>query len=254
MTRRPGRDMQSAMGKKPQIAFVLAAGLGTRMRPLTDQLPKPLVPLAGRPLLDHVLDRIGEAGIAHAIVNVHYRADQIEAHLAARTTPRITISDERAVLLETGGGAARILPLVGPEPFLIANSDTVWLEAPGGRNITRLIDAWDADRMDGLLLLADAATSLGYAGRGDFVMNEDGRLQRVAMGATSPFVFAGVSIAHPRLFDGCPDGPFSLNRVWDRAIAAGRLFGHRLDGLWMHVGDPAALAAAQERIARDRQA
>ncbi len=241
------------MNKKPRIAFVLAAGLGTRMRPFSAELPKPLVPLAGRPLLDHVLDRIATAGIPRAIVNVHYRADQIEAHLGTRTRPAITISDERDALLETGGGAARILPLVDGEPFLIHNSDTVWIEPPDTDNIARLSEAWDDSRMDSLLLLADAATSLGYSGRGDFVMSEDGHLERVAKGNTSPLVFAGVSIAHPRLFAGCPDGPFSLNHVWDRAIAAGRLYGLRLEGVWMHVGDPAALAAAEERIARDRQ-
>lgn len=232
-------------------AFVLAAGLGTRMRPLTNTLPKPLVPLAGRALLDHVLDRIAAAGIGEAVVNVHYLADQIELHLRRRVTPRIVISDERAELLDTGGGVARALPLLGPGPFLIHNSDSVWIER-GAANLGRLRDAFDGERMDGLLLLADRATSLGYDGRGDFLLGTDGRIARVAPGETAPYVFAGASIATPRLMRDCPAGPFSLNRVWDRALAEGRLLGIPLDGTWMHVGDPAALAVAEALLKRDR--
>ena len=233
----------------PQSAFVLAAGLGTRMRPLGEHLPKPLVLLAGRSLLDHVLDRIGEAGVPRAVVNVHYRAGQIEAHLARRGDgPRIEISDERGLLLETGGGVRKALPVLGPEPFLVHNSDSVWIE-PGVSNLRRLFTAWDATRMDALLLLADRATSLGYSGRGDFSCEADGRLARVPKDASVPFVFAGVSIAHPRLLADTPDGAFSLNRVWDRALAADRLYGVALDGTWMHVGDPQALADAEQLIA-----
>lgn len=231
-------------------AFVLAAGLGTRMRPLTDTLPKPLVRLAGRTLLDHVLDRIAAAGIAEAIVNVHYLADQIEAHLGPRTRPRIGISDERASLLETGGGVRLALPLLGDAPFLVHNSDTVWTE-PGPQNLQRLAAAFDAASMDALLLLADRETSLGYAGRGDFHMAPDGRLTRPAKGEAAPFVFAGASIATRRLMRDTPEGPFSLNRVWDRAQTEGRLYGLPLSGTWMHVGDPPGLAAAEALIAKE---
>lgn len=239
----------------PTIAFVLAAGLGTRMRPLTDHLPKPLVQLAGRALLDHVLDRIAAAGIAEAVVNVHYKAELIEAHLDARAArragPSVHISDERALLLDTGGGVRKALPMLGRAPFLIHNSDTVWLE-PRGSNLARLIAAFDPARMDALLLLADRGTSLGYGGRGDFNLDADGKLARPRPGETVPFVFAGASMASPRLLRETPEGAFSLNRVWDRALSEGRLFGLPLDGLWMHVGDPAALQDAERRIADAR--
>lgn len=228
--------------------MVLAAGLGQRMRPLTDTLPKPLVPLAGRPLLDHVLDRLSEAGIGRAVVNVHYKAELIERHLAGRSRPAILISDERDELLETGGGVRRALPLLGGGPFFVHNSDSVWLEAGRG-NLARLMATWDASRMDALLLLAERATSLGYGGRGDFVLAPDGRIARPEKGVTVPHVFAGVSIAGPSLLADTPEGPFSLNRVWDRAMLAGRLHAIVLEGTWMHVGDPAALADAERLIA-----
>lgn len=241
------------MSVRLHAAFVLAAGLGTRMRPLSRDIPKPLVPLAGRTLLDRVLDRIADAGIARAVVNVHWLADAIEAHLARRTRPAITVSDERAELLDTGGGVNRALPLLGAEPFLIHNSDTVWIERQVS-NLARLAAGFEPERMDALLLLADRATSLGYEGRGDFSMDANGRLLRVRPGETAPHVFAGASIAAPRLFRETPEGPFSLNRVWDRALLEGRLFGLKLDGVWMHVGDPAAHAAAEGRIAGDASA
>lgn len=235
--------------QRPTTAFVLAAGLGTRMRPLTDTLPKPLVPLAGRAMIDHVLDRLAAAGIRKAVVNVHYLADKIEAHLKRRTSPQIVISDERDTLLETGGGVIRALPLIGDAPFLIHNSDSVWIEGASS-NITRLLDAWDDRRMDSLMLLAPTATSLGYDGHGDFDISSDGRLTRRMADATAPYVFAGVSIIHPCMFKGEAERPFSLNRVWDRAIAAGRLYGIVLNGQWMHVGTPDALDDAIAAIAR----
>ena len=235
---------------KITTAFVLAAGLGTRMRPLTDTVPKPLVRLAGKPLIDHVLDRLAAAGIARAVVNVHHHADLLEAHLKKRSSPRIVISDERDVLLDTGGGVQRALPLLGSAPFLIHNSDSIWQEGIGC-NLTRLIEGWDERTMDSLMLVTTAGGSLGYDGTGDFDMDPNGHLSRRAEGRVAPFAFTGVSIAHPRMFDGEAPGRFSLNRVWNKAIAAGRLYGTRLDGLWMHVGTPAALAEAEERMKRD---
>ena len=234
---------------RPTTAFVLAAGLGQRMRPLTDTLPKPLVPLAGRALIDHVLDRLAEAGITNAVVNAHYRADQIETHVRTRTSPHVEISDERGALLETGGGVVRALPMLGDAPFVIHNSDSVWID-DNNKNLERLLTTWDAGRMDSLMLLAPTATSLGYDGKGDFNITPVGRLTRRGSGTTAPYVFAGVSIIHPCMFNGEAERPFSLNRVWDRAIAAGRLYGIVLDGLWMHVGTPEALEGANAVIAR----
>lgn len=230
-------------------AFVLAAGLGTRMRPLTDRTPKPLIKLAGRTLLDHVLDRLAASGCSRAVVNVHHFADQIEQHLHKRSgAPSILVSDEREHLLDTGGGAARALSFLGPDSFFIHNSDSVWIEGMGA-NLDRMIATWDESAMDSLMLLAPAATSLGYDGTGDFNMDADGRLTRQAGGRVAPFVFAGVSIASPRLFDAAPEGRFSLNVLWDRAIERGRLFGIRLEGTWMHVGTASALAEAEAAIA-----
>jgi len=227
--------------------MVLAAGLGKRMRPLTTDIPKPLVRLKGRALIDHVLDRIAAAGVARAVVNVHYLADALEAHLKPRKTPQIVVSDERGRILDTGGGVVHALPKLGSGPFLIHNSDSVWIEGVGS-NLQRLFAAWDSATMDGLMLLASAATSLGYEGQGDFVMGNDGRLIRRGERQMAPFVFTGVSIAHPRMFKGAPQGAFSLNAPWDVAIEKGRLFGIRLDGLWMHVGTPEALTEAERWI------
>jgi MurNAc alpha-1-phosphate uridylyltransferase len=237
------------MSDKVKTAMVLAAGLGTRMRPLTDTMPKPLVPFMGKPLIDHVLDRLDAGGIERAVVNVHHFADQLEAHLKPRKKPAITISDERGVLLDTGGGVVRALPLLGNGPFLIHNSDSAWVDGIGS-NIARLISTFDPERMDSLLLVALGATSLGYDGHGDFLMSQDGILERRSEGREAPFAFTGVSIAHPRMFEGAPEGKFSLNVLWDRAIARGRLFGLRLDGIWMHVGTPQAVDDAEQWIAR----
>ena len=229
---------------RPKRAMVLAAGLGLRMRPLTEDLPKPLVKMAGKPLIDHALDRLAEAGIEEAVVNVHYLAEQLERHLRKRKSPRIIISDERKKLLDTGGGVAKALPQFGDEPFLICNSDSI---SSGGASdsLTRLAAMWDGERMDSLMLLASSAHSLGYDGSGDFAMSPDGHLRRRAEREVTPFVFTGFSIAHPRMFQDCPQGAFSLNLLWDRTIAAGRLYGLRQDGVWMHIGSPAALTAAE---------
>lgn len=234
--------------KRPTRAFVLAAGKGERMRPLTEKRPKPLVSVAGKPLIDQVLDRLSDAGFTEAVVNVHYLADQIEDHLRNRKKPKITISNERSELLDTGGGVARALPKLGQAPFLIHNSDSIWIEGMGS-NLDRLIDTWDGATMDSLMLVAPVATSIGYDGPGDFHMDTTGRLTRQSGARLAPFVFAGVSIAHPRLFASAPKGPFSLNKLWDRAIDKGRLYGVRLEGIWMHVGTPDAIPEAENAIA-----
>jgi MurNAc alpha-1-phosphate uridylyltransferase len=234
-------------------AFVLAAGLGTRMRPVTDTRPKPLVAVAGKALLDHALDRVAEAGIGTAVVNVHYLADQIEAHLAARTgRPATEVSDERDALLETGGGVKKALGLLGEAPFVVLNSDSFWLEGPTP-NLGRLIAGWDPEAMDILLLVAPTATSLGYEGAGDFVMDPEGRLERRGERAVAPFIYAGVAILKPELFAGTPEGAFSLNLLFDRAITRNRLHGLRLDGQWLHVGTPEAIRAAEERVSASTQ-
>lgn len=233
-------------------AMVLAAGQGERMRPLTSRLPKPLVKLAGKPLIDHVLDRLAAAGVETAVVNLHYLADQLEAHLAGRhgLPPRLLISDERDLLLDTGGGANKALPELGPGPFFIHNSDSVWSDGvhPALRSMLRL---WDPERMDCLLLLAPLSSSIGYSGKGDFAMASDGRLTRRGERQVVPFAFAGVSLCDERLFAQAPEGPFSLNLLWDRSLAAKRLYGMRLDGLWMHVGTPEALAEAESWFERE---
>jgi MurNAc alpha-1-phosphate uridylyltransferase len=228
--------------------MVLAAGLGKRMRPITTTTPKPLVKVGGKSLIDFSLDRLAEAGIERAVVNVHYLADLMEAHLAKRASPAIAISDEREELLETGGGLKKALPLLGAAPFLVLNSDSLWIEGPQP-NLRRFMDAWDPQRMDILLLVAATASSVGYDGRGDFAMDADGRLRRRQEREITPFVYAGVSILKPDVLAGTPDGPFSANLLYDRALAVGRLHGLRLDGQWIHVGDPQSLAAAEECLA-----
>ena len=231
----------------PQTAMVLAAGFGERMRPLTDSMPKPLVQVSGRALIDYVLDKLALAGVATAVVNVHYLADQIEAHLAKRKSPRIAISDERARLLDTGGGVVKALPLLGSGPFFLINSDSIWLDGARG-NLERLAAVFDPARMDALLLLAPVATSIGYGGRGDFAMAPDGRLRPRTEREVTPFVYAGAAVFSPALFKDAPQGPFSLNRLFTKAAEAERLFGLRLDGVWMHVGTPDAIALAERAI------
>jgi N-acetyl-alpha-D-muramate 1-phosphate uridylyltransferase len=231
----------------PRTAMVLAAGNGIRMRPLTDRTPKPLIAVNGKPLLDNVLDRLAATGVETTVVNVHYLADQIERHLAGRRAPRIIISDERANLLDTGGGVVKALPLLGDRPFYHLNSDTIWID--GVRpNLLHLAEAFEPARMDALLLLAATSGSVGYSGRGDFVMAPDGRLRRRAEREVAPFVYAGVAILSHSLFADTPSGPFSLNLLFDRAIEAGRFYGLRLEGVWMHVGTPDAIAAAERAI------
>jgi len=227
--------------------MVLSAGLGTRMRPLTNKIPKPLVEVGGKALLDHVLDRLAEAGVEHAVVNVHHFAEQIERHLASRTKPKITISDERGLLLGTGGAVVKALPELGDTPFFHINSDTIWIDGVQP-NLTRLAETFDPAVMDALLLLAPTTGSIGYAGRGDFAMAPDGRLRRRAEREVAPFVFAGAAILSPTLFTGAPKGEFPLTDLFDRAAVAGRLYGLRLEGLWMHVGTPDAIVSAERAI------
>lgn len=229
---------------KIRKAMVMAAGRGLRMRPLTNTIPKPLVRLAGKPLIDHVLDRLAEAGIEEAIVNVHHFADLLVDHLASRAHPRIVISDERAALLDTGGGTKKALPLLGDEPILTFNSDSVWVEGLGS-NLRNLIAAFDPERMDALLMIADATRTIGYVGRGDFTMDPAGLLARRGESTTAPYMFAGVQIIKPDLFADGPDGAFSTNLIWDRLMEQGRLYGQRMGGTWMHVGAPDDLAEAE---------
>jgi MurNAc alpha-1-phosphate uridylyltransferase len=228
-------------------AMVLAAGLGTRMQPLTDTVPKPLVKVAGKALIDHVLDRLADAGVTRAVVNVHHMADQIESHLKGRTRPAIDISDERGELLDTGGGVLKALPRLGHAPFFHMNSDSMWVEGVTP-NLSRLAALFDAECMDILLLVASTTASIGYEGRGDFLMAPDGRLSRRAERQVAPFVYAGAAILSPAVFSDAPQGKFSLNRLFDGAIAAERLYGLRLEGTWMHVGTPAAIEAAEAAI------
>jgi MurNAc alpha-1-phosphate uridylyltransferase len=242
---RPTPETFLNMPVKPTKAMVLAAGLGVRMRPLTDRMPKPLVPVAGRALLDHVLDKLADAGVREAVVNVHYLPDQIIDHVAARTQPRVIISDEREAVLGTGGGVVKALPLLGDAPFFHVNSDTMWMD--GVRpNLARLAEAFDPARMDILLLMAPTTSSIGYQGRGDYAMAADGTLRKRKELQVVPFVYAGVAIMSPAIFADAPKGEFSLTKMFDRANEQERLYGLRLDGVWMHVGTPDAIAAAED--------
>jgi N-acetyl-alpha-D-muramate 1-phosphate uridylyltransferase len=246
--RMAGENGRAGEAMMPNSAMVLAAGLGTRMRPYNGHIPKPLVTVGGKSLIDHGLDRLAEAGVERAVINVHHLADVLEKHLAARKHPQIVISDERAELLGTGGGIAKALPQLGNAPFFLVNSDTLWLD--GVRpNFTRLGEAFDPKIMDALLLLSPTAGSIGYSGRGDYMMLPDGRLQRRGEREVAPFIYAGSAILAPALFAGAPAGAFALTRLFDRAAETGRLFGLRLEGVWMHVGTPEAVAAADAALA-----
>jgi len=232
----------------PKSAIVLAAGLGTRMRPYNGNVPKPLVAVGGKPLIDYSLDRLADAGVERAVVNVHYMAEVLERHLAPRMRPQIVISDERGMLLGTGGGIANALPKLGDAPFFLVNSDTLWLDGIKP-NFARLADAFDPDVMDALLMLAPTTGSIGYQGSGDYALLPDGRLRRRAGGEPVPYVYAGASILSPALFDGAPRGEFPLTLLFDRAGERGRLLGLPLEGRWMHVGTPEAVAEAEAALA-----
>jgi MurNAc alpha-1-phosphate uridylyltransferase len=229
-------------------AMIMAAGFGTRMRPLTDDRPKPLVTVRGRTLLDHALDRLVEAGVTMVVINLHYRAQMVKDHLAARHDLEIQYSMEEEIL-GTGGGVAKALPLFEDQAFFILNSDSVWVEGATAA-LPAMQRLWDAQRMDGLLLLASMTTAMGYEGRGDFLLDTHGHIARVPEQTSSPYAYPGVQIVHPRLFENAPDGAFSTNVMWDRAIAKGRLFGTRLDGVWIHVGTPEARDEAESYLGR----
>jgi MurNAc alpha-1-phosphate uridylyltransferase len=237
--------------KMPEAAMVFAAGLGARMRPITHTCPKPLVRVGDRVLMDYTLDALAQAGVARAIVNVHWLADQIETHLAARTQPRILISDERAKLLDQGGGIVKALGALGPDPFFICNTDAFWIEGPRS-NLQAMADAWDPDKMDVLLLAAATANSVGVDWPGDFTMEADGALVQRKEGQVAPFVYSGFGIVKPELFAGETRDAFRLAPTFFDAAARGRLYGVRLDGLWLHVGTPEAIAEAEAAIARSK--
>jgi MurNAc alpha-1-phosphate uridylyltransferase len=235
------------MTTAPTTAMILAAGLGTRMRPLTDDRPKALVELDGRTLIDHMLDRLADAGVGRAVVNVHHFADRLTDLLRGRGHPQIVISDERAQLLETGGGLKKARPLLGENPIWAANIDSVWIE--GARPaLQTLLDAWDPGRMDACLLLAPLERASGFDGPGDFFLGEDGRLSHRGAAVRAPYAYVGVQILKPQIVDGGPDGPFSVFGDWMRLIGQGRLYGAVMDGFWMHVGDPRARDAAEARL------
>lgn len=235
------------MPVKPTTAMILAAGYGVRMRPLTDHRPKPLVEVAGKPLLDHVLDRLREVDVETAAVNVHYLPDQIIQHVATREAPRVVISDERDVVLGTGGGVVKALPLLGSAPFFHLNADTMWIDSVQS-NLAHLAATFDPARMDILLLMAPTASSIGYSGAGDYTMMTDGTLRRRKEHQVVPFVYAGAAIIAPEIFRDAPSGEFSLTKIFDRANEQERLFGLRLEGVWMHVGTPDAVVAAEAAL------
>jgi MurNAc alpha-1-phosphate uridylyltransferase len=234
------------MPAMPRVAMALAAGLGKRMRPLTETTAKPLLPVAGRTLLDRVLDRFSEMGIQRVVVNLHHHRGQMEKHLQGRNDLSVQLSHE-AELLETGGGVKHALPLLGPDPFFVANGDVLWLDGKR-RAVERLASTWDESRMDALLLMQSGASAHGYTGTGDYFLDQIGRLRRRKLGQVAPFVFAGVQILHPRLFADAPDGPFSLNLLYDRAEAADRLYGLVHAGPWFHVGTPDDLVATEKEL------
>ncbi|WP_105984362.1 MULTISPECIES: nucleotidyltransferase family protein [unclassified Brucella] len=231
--------------KMPETAMVLAAGLGQRMRPITETMPKPLVNVAGKPLIDWCLDAVERAGVARAIVNVHYLADQLEHHLATRNRPQIIISDERGLLLDSAGGIVKVLPDLAGEPFFILNADTFWVGDEAEPNLVRLAETWDDARMDILLMTARLDQETGYEGKGDFVADAEGRLRRARDVPGEPVIYAGAGIIHPRIFADATPGIASLNRHFDQAIAAGRLYGMPMTGHWLTVGTPEAIGKAE---------
>lgn len=235
-------------GLASDAAMILAAGLGKRMRPLTATQPKPLVRVAGKPLIDHALDRLQDAGVARAVVNLHYLADSLEAHLLKRNSPAISLSDERDLLLETGGGMAKALPQL-PDPFFAINADNIWLDGPQSA-FHDLSQRWNPDEMDALLLLVPHARAANFTGQGDFHMDQFGRLRRRQQGRVAPFIYTGIQLVSHRLLRDAPEGPFSTNVLWNRAIEEERLYGANFTGQWFEVGTPEAIAPTEEALRR----
>lgn len=228
-------------------AMIMGAGLGLRMRPLTDDRPKPLVTVGGKSLIDHAIDRLVAAGVKLVVVNIHYKAEMLQSHLAKRRDVEIVFSDETDTLLDTGGGVVKAMPYFGNTSFFVINSDSIWVEnAPA---LPNMLARWDESRMDGLLLLADMPSAIGYDAQGDFILRPDHRVVRARGNTGATYAYPGVQIVHPRLFADAPQGAFSTNIMWDRAIAAQRLFGNVLDGTWIHVGTPQARDEAEAALA-----
>ena len=252
MNARPSLRLRPEIqAKVPDTAMVMAAGLGKRMRPLTDSRPKPLVELAGKPLIDHVLDRLRAAGVGKLVVNVHYLPDLMEAHLATKRDQfEITISDERALLLETGGGLVKAAPIIDCDPFLVVNSDNFWIDGPGD-GLKLLASEWDDLTMDALLLVVPQARAANHRGQGDFRMDRFGRLSRRLRSRVAPYVFTGIQMISKRLLDGAPEGPFSTNILWDRAIERGRCFGLVHQGQWFDVGTPRSILDTEAALANE---
>lgn len=227
-------------------AMLLAAGLGVRMRPLTLTRPKPLIDVGGKALIDYAHDKLRQVGCENAVVNVHYLAHQIEAWAERKSAPRVAISDERAALLDTGGGIAKALPLLGRNPFFVLNCDSFWIDR-GRPALSLLLEQWNDARMDCLLLLAPVEQTVGYEGRGDFFIDDVGGLSRHS-GEAAGFVYIGGYLVHPRIFANAPAGKFSMNLLWNRAIETGRLHGLVHEGTWFHVGTPDAIGEAERRL------
>ena len=233
---------------KDMRAMILAAGKGTRLRPLTDKTPKPLVEVAGKPLIDYCFDLLRDAGIRDVVVNKHHLGEQIEAHVRDLAQFRITVSDETDALLETGGGVRKALPSLGNDPFFVLNSDVIVRDS-GPSSLRQMWERWNPDEMDALLLLHPTITAIGYTGRGDFTMDSIGVIERREERSVAPYLFTGVQLLNPALFEECPEGAFSLNVIYDKAAARGRLFGIRHEGQWLHVGTARALAEASRKVA-----
>ncbi len=240
--------MSKERGLVTDTAMVMAAGMGKRMRPLTATMPKPMVRVAGKPLVDHALDRLGEAGIAKAVVNVHYLADALEAHVLERARPKVVISDERDALLETGGGMVKAKAHL-PDPFFCLNADNIWLDGPRDA-FADLSARWDPDEMDALLLVVSHARAANFGGPGDFYMDPVGKLSRRRAGRIAPFIYTGIQLISHRLLRDAPEGKFSTNILWNRAIEEGRLFGLSFTGQWFEVGTPQAIAPTEDALRR----
>lgn len=235
---------------KVETAMIMAAGLGQRMRPLTDNRPKPLVEVAGKAMIDHCFDKLAEAGIGKAVVNVHYLADMMEAHLAGSSYPiQVKVSDERQELLETGGGLVQAEHLIEEENFFCINSDNLWTDG-STNSLHRLAQAWDEQRMDALLLLVPREVAHNYKGSGDFHLDDERRISRKRPGRQAPLIFSGIQLISKRLLRDPPEGPFSTNIFWERAIGEGRLFGLVHEGDWFEVGSPEAIAPTEAALAR----